>query len=282
MSALASWLTPVWPAPANVRAVCTTRDSGASEGPYAGLNLGDHVGDQPDAVARNRQCFAQALTVHPVFLQQVHGWSVAELAANTPDGQLADACATVESGIACTVMVADCLPVLFTRVDGAMVAAAHAGWRGLLGLGGHGVLEATLERFSLHAQSQCSSIAIDNAININNVSDSFVQSRFGDHMLVWLGPCIGLQAFEVGAEVRESFVQDDPACEALFQALGGGKFLANLAGLARHRLQRLGLSHIYGNDGSEAWCTVSNPSQFFSHRRDQGVSGRFAASIWRV
>lgn len=103
-------------------------------------------------------------------------------------------------------------------------------------------------------------------------------------MLAWLGPCIGPQAFEVGAEVREAFVQDDSACNALFCALGGGKFLADLAGLARHRLQRLGfsLAHIHGNDGSAAWCTVSNPSQFFSHRRDLGVSGRFAASIWRV
>ncbi len=275
MSALTSWLTPVWPAPANVHAVCTTREGGASKGSYDGLNLGDHVGDQLDAVARNRLCFAQTLTAHPVFLQQVHGWKVAELAANTPDGQLADACATVESGIACTVMVADCLPVLFTRTDGSMVAAAHAGWRGLLGLGGYGVLEATLERFSIHAQLQYPSAAID------NVANGIVQSRFGDNLLAWLGPCIGPQAFEVGAEVRESFVQDDPACDTQFQALGGGKFLANLSGLARDRLQRLGLTHIYGNDGSEAWCTVSNPSQFFSHRRDQGVSGRFAASIWR-
>jgi len=258
-----------------VRAVCTTRNRGGSIGLYAGLNLGDHVGDQPEVVAHNRHCFAQALAVHPVFLKQVHGWNVAELAAHTPDGQVADACATAELGVACTVMVADCLPVLFTRSDGALVAAAHAGWRGLLGQGGYGVLEATLERFNLYSQSNCSSWVV------GNTADSFLENCLGNNILAWLGPCIGPQAFEVGAEVREAFVQNDPACEALFHALGGGKFLADLAGLARHRLQRLGLHHIYGNDSSKAWCTVSNPSQFFSHRRDQGVSGRFAASIWR-
>ncbi len=272
------WLTPVWPAPANVRAVCSTRDGGVSTGPYAGLNLGDHVGDQPSAVAHNRQCFAQALSVRPVFLQQVHGWNVVALSAHTPDGHTADVSASQEPGIACTVMVADCLPVLFTRADGAMVAAAHAGWRGLLGQGSYGVLEATFERFKLYAQSQLASVAINNVANVGR------QTPPDDSVLAWLGPCIGPQAFEVGAEVREAFVQDDSACNALFCALGGGKFLADLAGLARHRLQRLGfsLAHIHGNDGSAAWCTVSNPSQFFSHRRDLGVSGRFAASIWRV
>lgn len=273
-----SWLTPVWPAPVNVRAVCSTRDGGVSTGPYAGLNLGDHVGDHSSAVANNRQCFAQALSVRPVFLQQVHGWNVAELSAHTPDGHAADACTSQEPGIACTVMVADCLPVLFTRADGAMVAAAHAGWRGLLGQDGYGVLEATLEHFKLYVQAQCASIAM------NNVANTVQKSPPSDSVLAWLGPCIGPQVFEVGDEVREAFVQNDSACDALFRTLGGGKFLADLAGLARHRLQRLGfsLAQIHGNDSSAAWCTVSNPSQFFSHRRDLGVSGRFAASIWRV
>lgn len=272
------WLTPVWPAPANVRAVCTTRRGGVSTGPYGGLNLGDRVGDQPGAVATNRRCFAQGLAVRPVFLQQVHGWSVAELAVDTPDGYAADACTSQELGIACTVMVADCLPVLFTRTDGAMVAAAHAGWRGLLGQGGYGVLEATLERFKLYEQTHLASIAI------NNAAYSVRHSLPDYSVLAWLGPCIGPQAFEVGAEVREAFVQDDSACDVLFRTLGGGKFLADLAGLARHRLERWGFfrAHIYGNDSSTEWCTVSNPSQFFSHRRDRGVSGRFAASIWRV
>jgi YfiH family protein len=269
-------ITPVWPVPANVRAVCSTRESGFSAGPYAGLNLGDHVGDNAEAVSRNRQHFAQTLAAHPVFLKQVHGWDVAELEANTPDGQIADACATVVSGVACTVMVADCLPVLFCSADGTMVAAAHAGWRGLLGQGGYGVLEATVERFKPFVKVIYTQNAIDHVAN--DAADEVSENT----LLAWLGPCIGPQAFEVGAEVRGAFVQDDAACDALFKPLGDGKFLADLAGLARLRLKRLGVTLLYGNDSSTAWCTVSNPSQFFSHRRDLGISGRFAASVWRV
>ena len=122
--------------PANVRAACSTRIGGVSLAPFDQLNLGDHVHDDPEAVAINRSRFAQRLNAHPVFLRQVHGWIVAELDEESPDGRMADACFTSRSGIACTVMVADCLPVLFARADGTQVAAAHAGWRGLLGEGG--------------------------------------------------------------------------------------------------------------------------------------------------
>ena len=240
-----------------MQAVCTTREGGVSEGPYASLNLGDHVGDAAAAVSANRRIFAAALQARPVFMRQVHGRQVAQLSSVTIDGVEADACVTTERGIACTIMVADCLPVLFATADGKAVAAAHAGWRGLAGTAGEGVLEAACR--ALWAASGA------------GAADT----------LAWLGPCIGPQAFEVGPEVKAAFEATDPGSAALFTPHGSGKWLGNLPGLARRRLQALGLERIHGNDGSTAWCTVAGPSRFFSHRRDRGVSGRFAAAIWR-
>ena len=247
------WLLAQWPAPAKVRAVCTVRGGGVSSPPYDSLNLGDHVGDAPDAVQSNRATLQQGLRARPVFLQQVHGNRIARLHAQSQHGEVADGATTTESGLACTVMVADCLPVLLTDRDGSFVAALHAGWRGLAGaddMQGQGVLEAFMKTVDPNAE-----------------------------MLAWLGPCIGPTAFEVGAEVRQAFMQKNVNAETHFQALPDGKFLANLAGLARQRLQALGVTAVYGNDGSAAWCTVSQPSRFFSHRRDR-VSGRIAACIW--
>lgn len=262
-------IVPQWPAPSGVQALCSTRRGGVSEPPWHSLNLGEHVGDAPASVARNRSRWAQGLQARPVFLRQVHGIGVLPLDAHTPDGAEADACFTAQPGLACTMMVADCLPVLLCDARAGMharVGAAHAGWRGLAGMSsseGVGVLEALCAHF-------------DPA-----------------HTLAWLGPCIGPQAFEVGAEVKAAFAQADAGAGALFTPLAGGadsaggagngspteKWLANLPGLARRRLAALGISQVYGNDGSPAWCTVANPSLFFSHRRDR-VSGRLAASIW--
>ncbi|MGH6625955.1 MAG: peptidoglycan editing factor PgeF [Burkholderiaceae bacterium] len=253
------WLIPDWPAPPHVRALCTTRAGGQSLPPYDSLNLGDHVGDDPAAVQANRAVLRQALGSHAVFLKQVHGTACVELGRDTPDGAEADACVTHQRGLACTIMVADCLPVLLTDTAGRAVAAAHAGWRGLAGQGGHGVLASVYERFRALAQESGAPGAIET--------------------IAWLGPCIGPQAFEVGPEVKAAFEAHDPRAAALFQAHGPGKWLADLAGLARLRLQALGITRIHGNDGSRGWCTVSNASRFFSHRRD-GVSGRMAACIW--
>jgi YfiH family protein len=150
-------------------------------------------------------------------------------------------------------MVADCLPLLFTTLSGEVVGAAHAGWRGLAA----GVLETTVQQM-LHA----------------------VPTQACD-ILVWLGPCIGPTAFEVGAEVRAAFVERDAGSSPCFVSQPHGKFLADLAGLARRRLGAAGISRIYGNDGSADWCTVSDPSRFFSHRRDR-LSGRMAAGVWRA
>ena len=253
----ADWLRPNWPAPAKVRAFCTGRAGGVSVAPYDALNLGEHVGDLPQAVAANRAQVQQALGVRPVFLNQVHGTEVLALHADCADGAQADGSWTDTPGLACTVMVADCLPVLLCSLDGERVAALHAGWRGLAGgAGATGVLESFL-------QSQ-SALGVAPA-----------------QWMAWLGPCIGPQAFEVGDEVRAAFVDHSSAASQAFVPNGPGKWLADLAFLARQRLQAAGVAQVYGNDGSAPWCTVGNRLRFFSHRRDR-VSGRQAAGIWRV
>lgn len=251
-------LTPDWPLPAGMRALCTTRAGGVSAPPFDSFNLGDHVRDDPVHVAANRARLA-GLTAPatPVFLQQVHGTRVLRLQADplhmaASQGAQADACLATEPGVACTIMVADCLPVLFAHASGRAVAAAHAGWRGLAG----GVLEATVQ-------------ALADAAGQGAIS-------------AWLGPCIGPSAFEVGDEVRQAFgaTADARAC---FVAHGPGKWLANLPALARLRLVQAGVTDLHGNDGTPGWCTVTQDSVFFSHRRDAarlGSTGRMAACIW--
>lgn len=240
--------------------MCTTRAGGVSTAPYDSFNLGDHVGDSPAHVAANRVTLQTTLGVRPVFLNQVHGTNVVSLDSSSPDGTVADACITDQPGVACTVMVADCLPVLFATRQGHAVAAAHAGWRGLAGHAGIGVLEQTYMHFSALAL-------------INN-------AQVATEVIAWLGPCIGPDVFEVGDEVQAAFARHNSLTSACFQALPSGKWLADLAGLARLRLRALGITQIYGNDSSAGWCTVGNASRFFSYRRDR-VSGRFCASIWR-
>jgi hypothetical protein len=259
MRAPGDWLVPDWPAPANVHALCSTRAGGVSAPPYDSLNLGGHVGDDPHAVAANRQTFAAALGARPVFLEQVHGLRTVALTPTTPDGTQADGCVTTDARLACTIMVADCLPVLLCDADGTAVAAAHAGWRGLAGEGGRGILESSWESFWPLARMDAARAAMKT--------------------IAWLGPCIGPDAFEVGDEVKAAFQAHDAQAAAMFRPHGQGKWLADLQGLARQRLRALGITQIHGNDGSAAWCTVGNPSRFFSHRRDR-ASGRFAASIW--
>ena len=286
----ADWLVPKWPAPAGVQALCTTRAGGVSQGPYASMNLGTHVGDDPQAVQTNRARLQSALGqstpgARPVFLSQVHGTGVTALTASTPDNTEADACVATEAGVVCTIMVADCLPVLLAHTSGAVVGAAHAGWRGLAGQGGVGVLESAMralfERFQALALTNKAQAAIE---NVANNTENFEAVARGT--LAWLGPCIGPQAFEVGPEVREAFCAAGPQYSACFvpSPTQQGKWLADLAGLARLRLQAMGVSRIYGNDSSAAWCTVTQSARFFSHRRDTallGGSGRLAACIWR-
>jgi len=231
----------------------STRAGGVSVGPFESMNVGAAVQDQPAAVAENRRRIDKALGAKAIFLQQVHGTQVVQLTPDTADGTVADACLASVPGVAATIMVADCLPVLFAHASGTAVAAAHAGWRGLV----HGVLEAA-------------ALALRDAAGEGDI-------------MAWLGPCIGPKAFEVGAEVCEAFVSADHEAAAHFWPLGGGQFLADLPALARLRLRAVGIPNVHGNDSSPSWCTLTQPSHFFSHRRDAvdlGSTGRMAACVW--
>lgn len=270
MTVAGPWLRPDWPAPPQVHALCTTRGIGVADGASAApcefFNLGDHVGDAPAAVAANRARLRDAVGARPVFMNQVHGVQVVQLTADSADGVAADAAVCNQPGLACTVMVADCLPVLLTNRAGTAVAAVHAGWRGLAA----GVIEQALARFRL--------TAIDGA-----VPDAIKPEA--NEVIAWLGPCIGPGAFEVGAEVRQALTEADPGATACFQSLSDVKYLADLPALARRRLAAQGVASGWGNDGSDRWCTVSQRQRFFSHRRDRvmrGSSGRMAACIWLV
>lgn len=259
------FIVPDWPAPANVRALSTSRGLpaadvvsagqplsavervafGYSAAPYQALNLGNHVGDDPAAVSANRQLLADCadLPAAPLYLTQVHGIVVADCQQAYAADVVADAAVCRGVGPAALVMTADCLPVLFCDEDGTQVAAAHAGWRGLC----DGVLEATLAHFASPAK-----------------------------VLAWLGPAIGPQHFEVGAEVRAAFVAKQAAAESCFVPTPtAGKYLADIYQLARLRLQAAGVQAIYGGNT----CTYANPQQFFSYRRD-GQTGRQASLIW--
>lgn len=237
-------LTPGWPAPANVHALSTTRNGGVSAQPYASLNLGDHVGDDPQAVAQNRAILRRHLPAEPLWLKQVHTTSVANANADTATGiPEADASVARSPNKVCAVLTADCLPVLLCDRQGTVVAAAHAGWRGLAG----GVLEATVT--AMH---------VDPA-----------------DLLAWLGPAIGPDAFEVGDDVRAIFLADDPAAANAFTPHGNGKWLADIYRLARIRLARCGVGQISGGEH----CTFREENRFFSYRRDQ-TTGRMASLIW--
>jgi YfiH family protein len=237
-------IVPDWPAPVAVRAVSTTRLGGVSLPPYAELNLAGHVGDQPEHVAENRRRLAwtAGLPAEPAWLDQVHGTVV--VAAETVSSPIAaDAAWTSQPGRPCVVMTADCLPVLFCDRSGTVVAAVHAGWRGLAG----GVIAATVKQLG----------------------------KTPAELLAWLGPAIGPTAFEVGEEVRAAFLALDAGNVADFRPSPAGRWLADLYGLARRQLQGLGMTAIYGGD----YCTFSDPARFFSYRREQ-QTGRIASLIW--
>lgn len=242
-----SWVIPDWPVSAQVHALITTRLGGVSAPPFDSLNLGMHVGDDPQAVAANRRLLRTALPGEPCWLEQVHGTTVVEVTTARPlTIPVADATFTRLAAHVCAVMTADCLPVLFCDIGATVVAAAHAGWRGLQA----GILEATVSALKVPASD----------------------------LSVYLGPAISAQAFEVGDEVREAFITVDAEASAAFTPsplIDDHKWLADIYLLARLRLQRLGVTHIHG--GGE--CTFADPQRYFSYRRD-GVTGRMAALIW--
>jgi len=247
------WIIPDWPAPARVRALITTRHGGVSAGPYASLNLGDHVGDDPEAVARNREILRGYLPAEPKWLKQVHGTGVADASSARP-GAEGDAAVARRPNTICAVLTADCLPVLLADKAGTVVGAAHAGWRGLL----NGVIEATVA-----------------AMGVNPAE-----------VIAHLGPAIGPQAFEVGDEVREAFVAIQPEAAHAFipshsqpetrnPQLETQKRYADIYHLARLRLEKLGVAGVYGG----GLCTFTDAERFYSYRRD-GATGRMASLIW--
>lgn len=239
-----SLIIPDWPAPARVRAASTTRHGGVSAPPYDRLNLADHVGDDPAHVAENRRCLATMLgySAEPAWLEQVHGNNV--IAAGMACAPIAaDAAWTRTPGQPCVVMTADCLPVLLCDRAGTVVAAAHAGWRGLAG----GVIAAAVAAMAAPPSE----------------------------LLAWLGPAIGPDAFEVGEEVRTAFLNlavDNADC---FRPSPAGRWLADLYQLARRQLRGLGVPEIYGG----GCCTFGEPERFFSYRRENRT-GRMASLIW--
>ena len=239
------FIVPEWPVPPGVGCLATTRRGGVSHGVFCSLNLGDHVGDDPAAVAANRNIVGRQVSGQPAWLSQVHGTRVVDVAeflgaAIPPE---ADASFVRRPGAACAVMTADCLPVLFCDTAGTVVAAAHAGWRGLQG----GVLEATVAAMGIP----------------------------GGDVMAWLGPAIGPRAFEVGGEVRDAFMANAPEAIEAFKPATHGKWLADIYLLARQRLSRQGVTRIFGGD----FCTVAEKERFFSYRRD-GQTGRMASLIW--
>ena len=239
-----NWIKPDWQLPEGVHAAVTLRSGGVSQGLYASLNPASHVNDSTDAVIANRVIIKQmlALPAEPVWLQQVHGVEVVK-ADQVTDLPEADASFTDQSGVVCAVLTADCLPVLFCGDQGAVIAAAHAGWRGLQA----GVIEQTIA-----------------AMNCRELQ-------------VWLGPAIGPTHFEVGDEVREAFVSQNPDTSVAFRATQAGKWLADIYQLARIRLSALGVEQVDGG----GLCTVSDAQRFYSYRRDGAATGRMASLIWR-
>jgi hypothetical protein len=235
-------IIPDWNAPAKVKAISTTRNGGISLPPYDGLNLGMHVGDEPDVVQTNRDLLVrdQKLPAKPVWLEQTHSTVVKKVSEPTDEVIAADGTVTTESAVVCCVMTADCLPVLLTDSEGSQVAAVHAGWRGLA----NGIVE--------------------NAV-----------SQFDKPVMAWLGPAIGADVFEVGQDVFDAFNRHDATAKWAFRDKGNGKYLADMFLLATQRLKAAGVKDITVS----GLCTYSEPQRFYSYRR-QGVTGRQASLIW--
>lgn len=243
------FITPNWPAPSNVKALQTTRIGGISQAPYASLNLGAHVNDDAIAVTKNRQLLSPYLPSEPVWVNQVHGLNVID-AATSSCLQDADASFTIKPNVVCVTMTADCLPVLLCDKSGTVVAAVHAGWRGLC----DGVIEAAIQKMQVPPTE----------------------------ILAWLGPAIGPNVFEVGSDVREQFVEKDSQATLAFKPLDNrvaDKWLCDLYLIAKQHLNKLGVTEIYGAGVNEDFCTYTDEIRFFSFRRDN-VTGRMASLIW--
>ena len=241
-------IKPNWAAPAHIHAYSTTRSGGVSEGEFKGLNLGTHVHDDPQHVFQNRLLLSNKFNTAPDFcwLSQTHSHDLIKLSDSTAQNLNADASWIDSNQRTCVVMTADCLPVLITDQQGSFVAAIHAGWRGLC----DGIIEKSIQHI-------CTELTINSS-----------------QLLVWLGPCIGPTAFEVGDDVRDQFIAQDATASDAFIA-SEGKWLANLHQLATLRLSDFAGLTVTASD----LCTFNDPDLFYSYRRD-GKTGRLATFIW--
>ena len=244
-------IIPDWDVPADVVAAITTRTGGVSRHPYASLNLSRHVGDCASDVDENLRLLTDQYPqqLQWQWLQQTHGGE-ARRVDKLSAALAADGLSTSVPGLACCLLTADCLPVFIAARDGGEVAMAHAGWRGLVA----GILE--------HTVASCSTPARE--------------------MVAWLGPAIGACHFEVGSDVKESFIaiaqspEDQEALEKCFTASENpGKYLSDLYGIAKFKLTQLGIDRICGGD----YCTFCEPELFYSFRRD-GITGRMVSIIY--
>ena len=272
MSKTKHWLVPDWPAPANIHAATTLRSGGVSQGAYASLNPAIHVGDDIDGVGQNRQLIRKMLDLpsEPVWLDQIHS-NLAVKAVKTGSLQQADACYTNEAGVVCAVMTADCLPLLVCSMDGTQIAAIHAGWRGLLA----GVISNTIVAMQIPLNPLFSKGEANRLLNTDLSSSLCKRGARGD-FLVWLGPAIGPDFFEVGTEVCDAFVEKSSEFNHAFKKQSNDKWLADIYQLARIELSALGIAKVYGGTN----CTFSEQERFYSYRRDT-QTGRMATLIWR-
>ena len=241
---MSNFFIPDWPVPSHIKSMQTLRSGGKSEGKYNSFNLATHVNDEINAVHLNRDLLNQYLPSAPYWLNQTHSVDVLKLPSPMLNG---DASYTIDKNKVCVVQTADCLPLLVTNMDGTIVAAIHAGWRGLL----NGVIENTIEKM--------------------NISPN--------ELLVWLGPAISQKHFEVGFDVKNSFCQKHIEAEKAFHLISEQKWLADIYALAKRRLNLCGVKQIYGGSVSDDYCTFANEVDYFSYRRD-GITGRMASLIW--
>ncbi len=248
-----SFFSADWPAPAQVKTCITTRQGGVSLAPWASLNLATHVGDKQKHVLQNRKLLTQRLPQDPVWLNQQHSNIITPISLHSSSqpakSPIADASFTQDEQTVCAVLTADCLPILICSEDGKIVAAIHAGWKGLA----NGIIESSIQQLILSSRLKA------------------------QQFLVWLGPAISQPAFEVGAEVREEFIRKQPLLEKAFIASshGNNKYLADLYHIAKILLMQLNIFNIYGGN----FCTYNDKNRFFSYRRN-GVTGRIASMIW--
>ena len=241
---MSNFFIPNWPAPSHIKSMQTLRAGGKSEGKYKSFNLATHVNDETHSVNSNRELLDEFLPSSPYWLNQTHSVDVIEIPSATFN---ADASYTKDTNTVCVVQTADCLPLLVTNKKGTIVAAIHAGWRGLL----NGVIENTIHKMNMSP----------------------------NELLVWLGPAISQKHFEVGADVKNSFWEKDQKVEKVFRAISDQKWLADIYHLAKMRLKASGVEDIYGGSVTDEYCTYANEADYFSYRRD-GETGRMASLIW--